>query len=250
MVRYFDSSRGRALGHSSKATPLTVIDLFAGAGGISEGFRQAGYRVLGGIDSDPDAAATYALNFPDAQVIVGDIREPEVHASVLEVARHATVIVGGPPCQAFSQMRNHTRMIDDPRNALYREFVTMVRAAVPSAFVMENVTGIDQMGVREQIRDDLALDGEYLVQAQVLNAADFGVPQTRKRLLFIGVHRSLGIAPPVLHGSGATSVVSLARCTPSTGCYTVVADEQLWAQGLGRALADPDDLTAVTVSDA
>src|SRR6266478_3703991 len=87
---------------------LTVIDLFAGAGGISEGFRQAGYRVLSGVDHDPDAAATYKLNFPEARTVVGDLRRPEIHEAVLELARSADVVVGGPPCQAFSQVRNHT----------------------------------------------------------------------------------------------------------------------------------------------
>src|ERR1017187_4579881 len=134
--------------------PLTIIDLFAGAGGISEGFRQAGFRVLGGVDHDPDAAATYRLNFPEAQTIVGDVRVPEVHESILDLARAADVVVGGPPCQAFSQVRNHSRVIDDPRNSLYTEFVGVLRAVRPRAFLMENVTGMDQMGVRAQIAED------------------------------------------------------------------------------------------------
>ena len=113
----------------------------------------------------------------------------------LSAARSAAVLVGGPPCQAFSQVRNHTRVIDDPRNALYREFVETLRDALPLAFVMENVTGMDQMRVREQILADLTIDGEYSVVAQVVDAADFGVPQTRKRLLFIGVRQGTGMVP-------------------------------------------------------
>ncbi|HXN50237.1 MAG TPA: DNA cytosine methyltransferase, partial [Bryobacteraceae bacterium] len=133
--------------YSASGAALTVVDLFAGAGGISEGFRQAGYRVLGGVDSDPDAAATYALNFPEARTIVGDIRSDGISEKVLDLARHADVVAGGPPCQAFSQVRNHTRVIDDPRNSLYQEFVNVLRTVRPRAFLMENVTGMDQMGV-------------------------------------------------------------------------------------------------------
>ncbi|PSM30805.1 DNA cytosine methyltransferase [Haliangium sp. UPWRP_2] len=138
--------------HEPRLSGLTVVDLFAGAGGISEGFRQAGYNVVAGLDSDPDATATYALNFPEAQTITGDIRESAVYEQVLAASKRASVLVGGPPCQAFSQVRNHTRMIEDPRNALYREFVGVLRAALPIAFILENVTGMDQMGVRQQRR--------------------------------------------------------------------------------------------------
>lgn len=233
-----------------KRAPRTVVDLFAGAGGLSEGFRQAGYRVLGGVEIDPDAAATYALNFPEGRTITGDIREPLIRGAVLELAREADMVVGGPPCQAFSQVRNHVRMIDDPRNALYREFVDVLRASLPDAFLMENVTGMDQMGVREQIVDDLALEGEYVVRPQVLDAADFGVPQTRKRLLFIGVRRSLGVEPPVLRGSGATDAITLVRFGSPAERYAVVAQETLFGASLCAALTDPDDLTVVPVADA
>lgn len=236
---------------SDDIVPLAVIDLFAGAGGISEGFRQAGYRILGGVDIDPDAAATYALNFPEAKTILGDIRQPHVHRATVDLARQADVLVGGPPCQAFSQVRNHVRLIDDSRNSLYREFVSVLQAILPSAFLLENVTGIDQMGVRERITDDLTLEGEYIVQPQVLDAADFGVPQTRKRLLFIGVRRSLGIAPPIVQGSGATDAIILTRfASELTNRYVVVAQEGLCSKGLFTALNDPDNPTVVPVIDA
>src|SRR5687768_10817876 len=104
--------------HKDDSAALTVVDLFAGAGGISEGFRQAGFEVLGGSDVDPDTVATYALNFPAADAICGDIRVPEVRRQIRDLANLADVVVGGPPCQAFSQVRNHARLIDDPRNAL------------------------------------------------------------------------------------------------------------------------------------
>jgi len=230
---------------------FTVVDLFCGAGGMSEGFRQAGFEVLAGSDNDPDALATFAANFPDAQTIFGDIRIDAVKEQILDAARRATVLVGGPPCQAFSQVRNHSRMIDDPRNALYREFVSALRIALPPAFVMENVTGMDQMGAREQILTDLSLGGEYDVRAQVVDAANFGVPQTRKRLLFIGTRRGTGMSALTLNGSGATDSVVLARFTGDRRPrYQLVVQQNLLSMRLAEALQDSEDLTAVTAAQA
>lgn len=232
-------------------TPLSVVDLFSGAGGLSEGFRQAGFSILAGADNDPDAVATYARNFPEAVAIVGDIRNPSTKGQVLDVARYADVLVGGPPCQAFSQVRNHTRLIEDPRNALYREFVGVLRETLPVAFVMENVTGMDQMGVREQIVTDLTLEGEYRVVPQVVDAADFGVPQTRKRLLFIGVRARLGVEPPLLKGTAATESAALVRFKGSRRPrYQVVVQEHLASMHVGEAMADEDNVSVVTAAQA
>lgn len=228
-----------------------IVDLFAGAGGLSEGFRQAGFTIAAGTDNDPDALATYRTNFPEAEAILGDVRQPDIRERVLAAARAADVLVGGPPCQAFSQVRNHTRMIDDPRNALYQEFVDALRITRPLAFLMENVTGMDQMGVRDQILADLALDGAYAVQAQVVDAADFGAPQTRKRLLFIGVRAGTGMSPPILAGSGVTDSVALARFTGARRPrYQLAVQQHLLSMRLGEALADPENLTAVSACQA
>lgn len=147
---------------------------------------------MGASDIDPDACATFALNFPEAQAICGDIRLPEVHERIVESGQGVDVVVGGPPCQAFSQVRNHSRIIDDPRNSLYREFVKTVGELRPLAFVMENVPGMAQMGVLEQVKEDLELSGAYNVRPNLLDAADFGVPQARKRLVFVGLRSDLG----------------------------------------------------------
>jgi DNA (cytosine-5)-methyltransferase 1 len=227
------------------------VDLFSGAGGISEGFRQEGFSIVAGSDNDPDATATYARNFSEARVVTGDIRNEVVKEEILDVARSASVLVGGPPCQAFSQVRNHTRMIEDPRNALYREFVDVLRRTLPMAFVMENVTGMDQMGVREQISSDLALDGEYTVLPQVVDAADFGVPQTRKRLLFMGVRTSLRLSPPRLGGTGATESAALVRFKGARRPrYQVVIQQHLLSLRIGEALVDSENATVVTAADA
>ncbi len=236
---------------SQRVQAFSVVDLFSGAGGLSEGFRDAGFTVLAGIDNDPDAMATYSLNFPEAAAITGDIRNPSVKMRVLEYARAASIVVGGPPCQAFSQVRNHTRMIDDPRNSLYREFVNVLRDALPMAFLMENVTGMDQMGVREQILSDLSLDGEYQILAQVVDAADFGVPQTRKRLLFIGVRAGSGMSAPTLCGTGAAQALDLERrVRDNKSIYSLRVQQPLLNTGILAALENPDDLSVVSAEDA
>lgn len=241
----------RVNGKTKAADPFCAVDLFCGAGGLSEGFRQAGFTIIAGSDNDPDAMATYAANFPEARAITGDIRSAAIKGQILDAARRATVLIGGPPCQAFSQVRNHTRMIDDPRNALYREFVDVLKQTLPPAFVVENVTGMDQMGVREQIATDLSLGGEYVVLPQVVDAADFGVPQTRKRLLFVGVRASSGMIPPELSGTESVQAVTLARFTGSRRPrYQVVVQEHIRSLRTGEALADPNNASVVSAADA
>jgi DNA (cytosine-5)-methyltransferase 1 len=230
--------------------PPTIVDLFAGAGGISEGFKLGGFQPVAASDIDPDACATYAHNFPGAKVVHGNLRDKHIARELLEASRGVDVVVGGPPCQAFSQMRNHLRLIDDPRNALYKEFVHVVSELLPSAFLMENVTGIDQMGFREQIVSDLELGGEYVVAPQVIDAADVGVPQTRKRLIFIGVRRSLRLSAPLVPQSGVTRALALQRTMRRKKCcYKLAADDEFSTRWL-RRLDDPEDMAAVTAEQA
>ncbi len=241
----------RARLQSRQRAQWTVVDVFAGAGGISEGFRQAGFDIIGASDCDPDATATYSLNFPRANVITGDIRKPYVNDALLELARGVDVLIGGPPCQAFSQVRNHTRVLDDPRNALYKEFVKTLGATLPNAFIIENVTGLEQMGIREQIAHDLTLCGEYRVTSQILDAADFGVPQTRKRLIFIGIKTCLNVHPPILTGTGATGAVTLTRFTNERRPrYQVVVQNHIQSIRIGDALKNPMSIEATSASDA
>lgn len=229
----------------------TIVDLFAGAGGIAQGFHQEGFITLAATDIDPDACATFKHNFPEAVVVHGDIRKRDVKAALLDAGCKADVVVGGPPCQAFSQVRNHARIIDDPRNALYKEFVDVVSRVQPAAFLMENVTGIDQMGFREQICSDLELLGEYSVLPQVIDAADVGAPQTRKRLIFIGVKKSLGFEPPLVEQSGITRAMSLHRTVRhGRSNYDIGYLDDMFAPDLISRLRDPDDLTAVSAAQA
>jgi DNA (cytosine-5)-methyltransferase 1 len=232
-----------------KRKMMQIVDLFCGAGGLSEGFRQGGSRIIAGSDIDPDACATFTLRFPEARTVHGDIRNPKTRRVLLEAAAGAEVIVGGPPCQAFSQMRNHCRLLDDPRNSLYREFVRTVAKLEPLAFLMENVPGLDQMGVREQILEDLSIRGAYQVSAQVVDAADFGVPQTRRRVIFMGIHSSLRTEPPVLRGSTASSMLALHRCNGGRRVrYELTKAGELF--GAAAKLGDPNDASLVTAEQA
>ncbi len=227
------------------------MDLFCGAGGLAEGFRLAGFQSLGGVDIDPDALATFAVNFPSSEAICGDLRQADVRERTLALAKRADVVIGGPPCQGFSQVRNHSRLIDDPKNSLYREFVRVIAESSPHAFLMENVTGMDQMGVREQILEDLTLGGLYRVRSQVVDAADFNVPQSRKRLLFLGLRSTLNLEPPLLHGTGVTAAMALARRNgKSPARYEIEATDTLWASSLNSILEDPANMRIVTVAQA
>lgn len=231
-------------------TEVTFVDLFAGAGGISEGFRRVGWKPLAASDVDPDASATYGLNFPSAELLVGDIRERRLREELCDLASGVDVVAGGPPCQGFSQVRSHARLIDDPKNSLYREFVRLVRRLEPKAFVMENVPGMAQMGVLEQVEEDLTLQGRYRVHATVLDAADFGVPQTRKRLVFVGFHSDLGVDPPQLEGTGATAAIALHRAETSGTRSVAYAPTSTAAGGVEDWLADDWDERVVTVEQA
>lgn len=164
-----------------------VIDLFCGAGGLSEGLRQAGFRPVVGVDNDKHAAATYRHNHPDVPVIEESV-EHVTGQQLIALAGTSTIdlIAGGPSCQGFST--HGKRMQDDPRNFLFKHFVRLVDEIRPKMFLMENVKGMLTYGkgaFRRQIEAAFAEIGYRTDFAQVL-AADYGVPQMRHRILFIG----------------------------------------------------------------
>lgn len=160
------------------------LDLFCGAGGLSLGFMMAGGTPIGAIDIDEDAISTYRSLFPMAKSIhLGDIKEWHPEEEIEEV----NVIIGGPPCQGFSLARG-TRFVDDPRNHLYKDFVRLVEYYNPQWFVMENVQGIMNIGggvIYQQILEDFEKLG-FKVECRVVNMAEYGVPQLRKRAVFVG----------------------------------------------------------------
>lgn len=174
--------------------PYNVIDLFCGCGGFSKGFEEAGYNVRFGIDMWSDAIVTYKHNFPNAAVINEDITKIS-GKDILKTANlkkeEVDVIIGGPPCQGFSV--SGKRMIDDERNKLYKSYVQIVSELQPKVFVMENVPGLIRLfkgQVAEQVLEDFTNIG-YTVQKQILSADNYGVPQQRKRVFFIGVRNDL-----------------------------------------------------------
>lgn len=166
---------------------LTVLDLFCGCGGLSQGFLDAGYNVVLGVDSWQDAINTFKYNHPESQALTADLfTETPEKISKKTGFSHVDVIIGGPPCQGFSIAGK--RLIDDERNKLYQSFVQFVDFYQPKAFLMENVPNIISMGhgfVKHSIVKDFESLG-YTVVYQVLMASDYGVPQNRKRAFFVG----------------------------------------------------------------
>ncbi len=160
------------------------LDLFSGAGGLSLGYLMAGGTPIGAIDIDKNAIETYKNLFPMAKCIHhGNIEEWHPENEIEEV----DVVMGGPPCQGFSLARG-LRFVDDPRNHLYKDFVRIVNHYHPRWFVMENVQGIMNIGggvIYQQILEDFYSLG-YNVESRVVNMAEHGVPQLRKRAIFVG----------------------------------------------------------------
>lgn len=167
-----------------KEAPV-MMDLFCGAGGLSLGFTQNGFITSLANDIEPCCVDTYAHNHPDTpreNIILGDINEVINNLDKLMRFKKVDVVVGGPPCQGFS-MANRQRLIDDPRNKLYKSYVKVVSMVKPKFFVMENVKGMKS--VSSQVIEDFEKIG-YQVSCRILNAKNFGVPQNRERLIFIG----------------------------------------------------------------
>lgn len=184
---------------------INALDLFAGAGGMSTGMESAGINVVVAIEYIKQISETYKYNHPSTKMICGDIRcikasdaddtfseFQSVDSIFKKQGITCDIIFGGPPCQGFSmagnRIRNKTAFLDDPRNMLFKEYVRMVEFIKPKVFVIENVPGIlnynDGAIYKEII--DLFYSLGYNVDAKILCAADYGVPQMRHRAVFIG----------------------------------------------------------------
>ena len=170
------------------------IDLFAGAGGMSLGFEQAGFHIAAAVEIDPVHCAVHAFNFPDTPVIprsVAGLKAAEVRAVAGIGKRPIDCVFGGPPCQGFSMIGK--RALEDPRNTLVREFVRLVQEFDARTFVFENVKGLT-VGSQRAFLDELveAFDrAGYDVRLpwQVLDAANYGTPQHRQRLILMGAQK-------------------------------------------------------------
>lgn len=168
----------------------TYVDLFSGSGGFSLGFDWAGFDNVFSIEYDHEICETYRYNFPNHKLIECDITELS-NSSVLELSKGADidVIIGGPPCQGFSMAGNiGRRFADDPRNHLFKEFVRFVSLIKPKCFVMENVARL-YTRLKGQTKEEIIQCFEklgYVVEARIICASEYGVPQNRYRVLFIG----------------------------------------------------------------
>lgn len=174
---------------------MNLIDLFAGCGGLSTGFEMAGFDIPLAVEKDDWASETYKYNHPDTKVVTDDITKVLDLESLLDNPNISIDgIIGGPPCQGFSLSGNRDKK--DPRNSLFMEFVRFVKYFKPKFFVMENVTGILSMEtksgelVKEVILNEYHNAG-YNVEIFILNAAEFGVPQSRMRVFFIGLRNDI-----------------------------------------------------------
>ena len=181
-------------------TKLKYIDLFSGAGGFSLGFDKQDFQNVFSIDIEPSFCETYKHNFDNHQLIEKDICSlSNSQIQYLKEFEEIDVVIGGPPCQGFSIAGNIGRkFVDDPRNRLFKEFVRVVKVIKPKFFVMENVARLythNKGETRKEIIKDFEKLG-YKVDCEILNSADYGVPQVRKRAIFIGTSTNRNIEFP------------------------------------------------------
>ena len=173
---------------------LKFIDLFSGAGGLLRGFMDAGFDPVLSVEMWKPAVDTHKTNYPEVPLWDRDIRSIS-NEEISKFAGNVDVIVGGPPCQGFSTIGK--RLVKDPRNELVFEFIRFVNTIQPKAFLMENVRGLlssDGGKIKRAIQEEFIRIG-YNVISDVLCAADFGVPQMRNRVFFLGIRKDLEIQP-------------------------------------------------------
>lgn len=174
-----------------------VLDLFCGCGGLSKGFENAGFNVILGVDNDGAALNTFQKNHNNSKVLNGDLSAPETFEIIENLIGNKTVdvIVGGPPCQGFSL--SGPRNFEDGRNKLYLAMINTVERFYPKAFVVENVPGMGTL-YKGEVKAEIIKRFEamgYKVNTEVMCAADYGVPQMRKRLIFVGIKEDIFIFP-------------------------------------------------------
>ena len=180
---------------------LKVIDLFSGAGGLSQGFRDAGCDIISAVEINKNLSQTFRNNFKKTKIFEEDISKVKSKDLLVNESK-VDIVIGGPPCQGFSmsgkRIRGNGIFLNDKRNKLFKEFVRIINDLKPKIFLMENVPGIlniFQGKTKNQILSIFESIG-YDAKVKVLLAADYGVPQLRKRAFFIG--NNLGIDPEFL----------------------------------------------------
>jgi len=221
----------------------TVISTFAGCGGSSLGYSMAGFRELLAVEWEQNAADTFRLNFPEVPLYHGDIAKLSVDEALRRTGLapgELDVFDGSPPCQGFSTAGK--RDFGDGRNQLFREYVRLLRGLRPKVFVMENVSGMVKGKMKvifAEILRELKASG-YAVKARLLNAMFFGVPQSRERMIFIGVRNDLAIEPTFPRGNTHTiasgDAIAGVCATPlgrPTAMIRSIADRIKWGGDAG-----------------
>ena len=173
---------------------FNAIDLFCGAGGLSLGFQNAGFNVIVGVDNEQAALDTFEFNHKGAIGLNADLSSQDAYNAILKTAGHKKidVIIAGPPCQGFSL--TGPRSFDDPRNKLYLAVIEMVKLYKPKGFIIENVPGMATM-YKGQVKNEVLRRFSnigYNTDCRILKACDYGVPQLRKRLIFMGIRDDIG----------------------------------------------------------
>jgi DNA (cytosine-5)-methyltransferase 1 len=173
---------------------MNIIDLFSGCGGLSLGFQLAGFNVLLGVDNDAAALKTFEKNHINSIARNIDLSSPQAMDEIKSLVKDKKidVIVAGPPCQGFSL--TGPRKFDDPRNKLFLSVIKAVKTFSPKAFVIENVPGMATL-YKGQVKDEIVNRFQklgYNVEYKILLAADYGVPQMRRRLVFVGLKKKFG----------------------------------------------------------
>ena len=193
---------------------FTSIDLFSGCGGLSLGFKMAGFKSILASDIDENCASTFKRNFPDTPFLCKDITsisKEEIDEIIGDTI--PDIIIGGPPCQGFSLAnKKRNKIKDDPRNKLFYHFVKFIEWYSPKAFVMENVKGLLSMQNGEVlntiVKEFSNAGAGYNVKYKILCASDYGVPQSRERVILIGFRKDLEITPefPIPNGENTITV--------------------------------------------
>lgn len=238
-----------------------VVDLFAGAGGLSLGFEQAGYDVVAAVELDPIHSAVHEYNFAysttfcrNATTVTGD----EIRATSALGTREVHAVVGGAPCQGFSLIGK--RALDDPRNSLLSEFARIVLELQPRYFVLENVAGLtvgDHRKLLDEVIDLFGKGGYQVLQPyQVLQAAEFGTPQSRRRLFLVGAREAVPLPdyPTPTHAARTMrgAAVAGADLPLSPSVWDAIGDlpnaddyaELLHADNVLAKFGDPSDYAA------
>ena len=176
---------------------FNVLDLFCGAGGLSLGFKNAGFKIVGGVEFDKAAMETHKFNFDRKKDAlfeycgdISQINDQEIH----EIKDKVDVIIGGPPCQGFSNGNRQQKLEDDPRNNLFFEYIRFVKIIGPKVFLIENVPQIltrNNGYAKKQILK-ITTDLGYTVSVKILHSEDYGVPQRRRRTFFVGIRNDIG----------------------------------------------------------